>query len=418
MNRIILIGNGFDLANNYKTSYKDFIVWYLKEKLHEIFQKYQYDASDTLCTLKALPITFKIIQEYDVLTDNKIDKLNIKELIEQLKGLGNLEGCKVEFSPFLSKIIESVETKGWVDIESDYYDLLCKDISIGDDDAIKKLNECLDFVKDKLIEYLEEVVNEQKEIHQEIKDKIFGPFKENDIAVEAKGVWKDFLLKGRLEFSHESFESLCLRYNLNYAEQEESFDLYRKMIDDYLKNNKPYKGANISKDFSLPDNIMFLNFNYTDIADRYLLKKDSHFPLIYIHGKLDDPESVIFGYGDELDEKYRKIQEKNKNEYLTNIKSIKYLESDNYRRVLSFVESDYFQVYVMGHSCGNSDRTLLNTLFEHKNCVSIKPFYYVDKDTGKDNYLDIVQNISRNFTDMKLMRDRVVNKQFCEQLKN
>lgn len=411
MNRIVLIGNGFDLANNYKTSYKDFIVWYFKEKLRQIMLKAFYNMSND----KILKI--KKIGDIDYYVGGEINEESSKMFIDNIFSKKE-RNVKIEhISKLLLEIVKSYETKGWVDIESDYYRLLCTYISNGEADEVKKLNEDLDFVKEKLIEYLKEVVNEQKEIHQEIQNKIFEPFKENDIAVEAKGVWKDFLLKGRLEFSHESFESLCLRYNLNYAEQEESFDLYRKMIDDYLKNNKPYKGANISKDFSLPDNIMFLNFNYTDIADRYLLKKDSHFPLIYIHGKLDDPESVIFGYGDELDEKYRKIQEKNKNEYLTNIKSIKYLESDNYRRVLSFVESDCYQVYVMGHSCGKSDRTLLNTLFEHKNCVSIKPFYYVDKDTGKDNYLDIVQNISRNFTDMKLMRDRVVNKQFCEQLR-
>jgi hypothetical protein len=69
----------------------------------------------------------------------------------------------------------------------------------------------------------------------------------------------------------------------------------------------------------------------------------------------------------------------------------------------------------MGHSCGNSDRTLLNTIFEHDNCVSIKPYYYEQGD-GKDNYLDIIHNISRNFTDMKKMRDRVVNKTYCEPL--
>lgn len=28
--------------------------------------------------------------------------------------------------------------------------------------------------------------------------------------------------------------------------------------------------------------------------------------------------------------------------------------------------------------------------------------------------MELIQNISRNFTDMKLMRDRVVNKEFCE----
>lgn len=99
----------------------------------------------------------------------------------------------------------------------------------------------------------------------------------------------------------------------------------------------------------------------------------------------------------------------------TFIKSIKYLESNKYREMLSFIESSPFQIFVMGHSCGNSDRTLLNTLFEHKNCVSIKPYYY-QKEDGSDNYLNIIQNVSRSFTDMKLMRDRVVNKTFCEPL--
>ena len=72
-----------------------------------------------------------------------------------------------------------------------------------------------------------------------------------------------------------------------------------------------------------------------------------------------------------------------------------------------------FQVLIMGHSCGNSDRTLLNTVFEHEHCVSIKPFYHKWED-GRDNYLELVQNISRNFTNMRLFRDRVVNKEQCK----
>ena len=91
------------------------------------------------------------------------------------------------------------------------------------------------------------------------------------------------------------------------------------------------------------------------------------------------------------------------------------MEAQNYRDLLEFIETSPYQIFIMGHSCGNSDRTLLNTLFEHKNCISIKPFYY-KKGDGSDNHLDLVQNISRNFTDKKLMRDRVVNKTFCEAL--
>ena len=40
--------------------------------------------------------------------------------------------------------------------------------------------------------------------------------------------------------------------------------------------------------------------------------------------------------------------------------------------------------------------------------------YLINKTKYED--LDLVQNISRNFTDMKLMRDRVVNKTYCEPL--
>lgn len=128
-----------------------------------------------------------------------------------------------------------------------------------------------------------------------------------------------------------------------------------------------------------------------------------------------DWQDIIFGYGDELDADFTRLQNLNDNECLRNVKSIRYLESSNYRNALAFIESEPFQVYIMGHSCGNSDRTLLNTIFEHDNCVSIKPYYYVKPD-GTDNYIEIIQNISRNFSNRKLMRDRVVNKTLCEPL--
>ena len=71
----------------------------------------------------------------------------------------------------------------------------------------------------------------------------------------------------------------------------------------------------------------------------------------------------------------------------------------------------------MGHSCGLSDRTLLNTLFEHENCLSIKVFYHeYDRINHKDNYDDITKNISRNFKDKSKMRAKVVNKTYCERL--
>jgi hypothetical protein len=188
-------------------------------------------------------------------------------------------------------------------------------------------------------------------------------------------------------------------------------EAYREMIKDKLSKGK-------LDNYLFPNRTLFLNFNYTNTAEKLYAKSENrgNCELINMHGELDNANNpIIFGYGDEMDEDYKKIVNLNDNDYLQNIKSIRYLETDNYRNLLAFINSAPYQIYIMGHSCGNSDRTLLNTLFEHENCVSIKPYYY-KKEDGTDNYIDIVQNISRNFKDATLMRDRVVNKTYCEPL--
>lgn len=123
-----------------------------------------------------------------------------------------------------------------------------------------------------------------------------------------------------------------------------------------------------------------------------------------------------------MDDDYRKIEGLQNNDFLENIKSIKYHQTKNYRELLKFIALGPYQVFIMGHSCGNSDRTLLNTLFEHDNCLSIKVFYYQYKGNSdnlercSDNYTDIVKNISRNFNNKPNMRDIVVNRESCSPL--
>lgn len=277
----------------------------------------------------------------------------------------------------------------------------------------------MDFIKSRLIEYLTSIQGEYiQDLPQNdnIKQKIFSPFTSKDISINAGEIWVNFL-KSRYELSQGLWEDLLSSYNESDVYDRlcriNSFkEKYRELTK--LMGIKIVPEEELPEEFLLPDRIMLLNFNYTQTADAYLPKANC-FTVNHIHGELSKPESVIFGYGDELDEGYKELLKLDENEYLRNMKTIRYSESGNYRNMLSFIESAPFQVCIMGHSCGNSDRTLLNTLFEHKNCVSIKPFYH-QKEDGSDNYLDIVQNICRNFTDMKLMRDRVVNKTFCTSL--
>ena len=45
MNRIVLIGNGFDLAHGLKTSYKNFIDWYWNDWGEKLFAASYLDSS-------------------------------------------------------------------------------------------------------------------------------------------------------------------------------------------------------------------------------------------------------------------------------------------------------------------------------------------------------------------------------------
>ena len=122
---------------------------------------------------------------------------------------------------------------------------------------------------------------------------------------------------------------------------------------------------------------------------------------------------IIFGYGDDIDEMYKSIEKINKNELLKNIKSIKYSRTINYREILRFLNfGEDYQVFIFGHSCGLSDKTLLNTIFENDSCRSVKIFYFIDE-KGNDNYLDTYMNISRNFNNKMKQREMVLPKDLC-----
>lgn len=152
-----------------------------------------------------------------------------------------------------------------------------------------------------------------------------------------------------------------------------------------------------------------LNFNYTSTIERYI-NKDTTNPMSinYIHGKLNDEDNpIIFGFGDELDNDYLNLELSRARGTFEYIKSFWYFKTSNYYNLIRFIESDLYQVYILGHSCGLSDRTMLNMIFEHENCRSIKIFYHGDKQ--RNNYTSLTQEISRHFKDKKLMRRRIVS---------
>lgn len=404
MNRIVLIGNGFDLAHDLRTSYENFINWYWDQRLHDIRSEHKDVSKDLLCSMKILSVSgyddWSFFLFHNPFFNNPSNNEGLgKEFIEELKNLPDY--FEVTNSPFFENICKSIETKKWVDIENEYYRLLTKYvIDEKSGGRVYDLNNQLAEIRGNLIEYLDTINSQHVEIKKNIWQQIYSPIEKHDLSIGSKHAFEEYI-------------GWCMKKEQSYwIDKMKKFDdeISYAEVDDYKKDREKGYTVNYPRPFMMPDDIMLLSFNYTKTASLYETKD---FKVNYIHGQLEDNDSIIFGYGDELDDNYKKLQEFEDNDCLYNIKSIKYLESDNYRKVLDFIESDLFQVCIMGHSCGNSDRTLLNTLFEHKNCISIKPYYH-QWNNGTDNYLELVQNISRNFKDMKLMRDRVVNKTFCD----
>lgn len=432
INRIILAGNGFDIAHDLPTKYKNFIEWYWEKWKICLLRSENKVEDDGLFSfrlkddvnLASWNLVWLYHYQIPFFFSNNVEKPDIVKLVRT-----DTQVCDFKsYSSFFDNICAHIDKKGWVDIENEYYNAL-------NDDYFKvpeKLNKEFEIVKSNLIEYLNYIQKKnvtKSRINLKLKNKILAPILINEVAISARDKLIDFIqARTTLDEKHVIDESsLSINDVLNpNNNNSKTLDFIKNCIsqmNEYgMASNTIIENAiynNIVPDEMLyPNRIMLLNFNYTNMADMYIPQIQSFkdkFVINHIHGNIDNPNSIIFGYGDELDDRYSGLVKLNNNEYLSNVKSIKYLESDNYRRMLSFIDSAPYQAYIMGHSCGNSDRTLLNTLFEHKNCISIKPFYYL-KENGTDNYLEIVQNISRNFTDMKLMRDRVVNKTYCEPL--
>lgn len=394
MNRLVIIGNGFDVAHGLPTGYKDFIdnFWKNFKDKHntEEYKKFVFlDESHE-----------RFYKEYGLINDfndfkNCIDEYSKdypsyffdKENLSFKTNHGSAKSV-FEFKNELFKIINKRNSQNWVDIENEYYTQLKKiakdklngfpspleieNFEVGKKNRVVKLNNEFEEIRILLESYLNRII-EEKYVWKEIKNE------EIISHIIAKPLYSDFTL---------------------YKELKEFYE----------------KPANLKLNETL-----FLSFNYTLTAfdySNYLANKKlvSHFD--YIHGILDKPElPIIFGFGDEMDDDYKIIENIDDNNYLKFFKSIQYLEHSGYKYLYNFIETEPYQVFIMGHSCGLSDRTLLSTVFENDNCLSIKVFYHQKgKEKNNDNYTKVIQNISRHFKDKKMLRKKVVEKRHCKPL--
>lgn len=273
MNNLVIIGNGFDLAHNLKTSYNHFVE-YILDSIYKDENLYR-----DLLVFKEGRVTYKNIEA--AIKSNSDHRLGI-----EWKNI------------FFGKIVSNLSHHNWCDVEKLYFDELTSKESSKD---VESLNNEFEKIKCYLEEYLE----------------------------SEKSKFKPLPCYSTL-FSH-------------------------------LKN---------------ADNTLVLNFNYTDTVSKY----DSVNPslrIVNIHGELKSENNpIIFGFAAD-DGQSRELIGKDNKEYMRNIKKQCYKRTTNQSKLISYLETtEKIDVLIFGHSCGISDKLILNQIFNHKNINSIKIFYH------------------------------------------
>ena len=355
MNRIILIGNGFDLAHGLQTGYTDFVnaLWEGEknrfiDSLNINRVMYQSSFIQIKCShpaqlwhhitgrINLSGFSFFLYLEKAINDDNIFHGTNYK-----------IDICWSNI--FLHEISKNIRLKNWVDIEREYFLSLHECAQHKGD--IKKLNDEFKQIKDALAIYLNSLPS-------------------------------------------SNINSIVAKH----------FSAINNIMSD------ENKAVSSNKKSSL----LILNFNYTSLASLYLqncFKENREtIKLIPIHGELGSNENpILFGYGDTTSTEYSLLQKQNidNHGYLEYIKPLKHLQNTYYQQLLAYVESNEYEVHIMGHSCGISDKDILKMLFKRDNCLRIH-IYYHNKDGDVSDHSEKIENISMCFEEDPSWQKKVI----------
>jgi hypothetical protein len=161
LNRLLIIGNGFDLAHGLKTSYKDFIEYILEYEKNILIQKsenidisnnFHYeddfiliDSTSSLISMIKNIHSFKGITFFD-----KIDKIYLPK-----PDCNNYIDFEVQYkNEFLRELLINSDLKNWIDIEYEYYKALVDCINRERRYDIDELNKYFNIIKKALENYI------------------------------------------------------------------------------------------------------------------------------------------------------------------------------------------------------------------------------------------------------------------------
>ena len=160
-----------------------------------------------------------------------------------------------------------------------------------------------------------------------------------------------------------------------------------------------------------PDRVFFLNFNYTNLLNRAIRNHKLNFDTggapktdeINIHGSInDDLSDILLGYGNISESIFEKVESLKDSDLFENFKTFYYTYSSAYGKLREFMDINFFSVYIIGHSCGSSDRELLSEIFQHSRCAYVRqipfpkgPYDFKDRSIKVAGCLDKVADLRK-----------------------
>ena len=354
---ILIIGNGFDLAHDLETRYKDFLDFPNNTDFKDYIDK--------------LPIYKKCLQT----------NVWMKHFINNYK---NLNGENwINFEEEIFEVILSLNNHSFDRYFSEASHWIIKSIDFG-------LNS---FFNLKNINSLMEKVSTE---HCELRKKIDSEFfKEKGYSIILKQPYEDTFcvyiqdFKGFIIFLYDQLRELTEAFQ-EYITQYVLRKVRKDKFDLTIRN----KGRIIKAGY-----VFVLNFNYTNICEKLYKNSNLNMETIFLHGNVKNQDfcNLVLGsksytdFNKNINPEYNVFQKHNQRHKYGTVEAYQ----DFYREKLSKI-SDGAQVnfHVIGHSLDESDQRLLKSIFNSKKDSIIYIYYHEEKIHQK-----LIKNITEIITE-------------------
>lgn len=132
-----------------------------------------------------------------------------------------------------------------------------------------------------------------------------------------------------------------------------------------------------------------------------------------IHGTLS--EDIIFGYGNDQSKEYEELRNLEVDELLENFKTYDYMKNSRYIEIYEEAIDAYedYEVLILGHSLGQTDKTLLEEVLNSEKCKKIhipkRTDLINDPEKQRKSFNTLVKSASRIISNDRRLRKLVVN---------